>query len=109
MTAALTNALSKGAPTNGCAHSQGCSILYTLKGWPRFPSAEMSESMCGNPNRRLSHGGFVVGDFALRPGPPSRGREALRTGRGGVLRDPGHGCGGQFVPADARIHSHSLP
>ena len=33
----------------------------------RIPRAEMSEFIRDNPNRRLSHAGVAIGDFALDP------------------------------------------
>ena len=35
------------------------------------------------------------------PGPPSRRRQAVRSGDGVALLDSGHGGGRQFVPANA--------
>ena len=44
-----------------------------------------------NPNRRLSHAGVAIGDFALDPRPSSRGRQAVRFGDGVALLDLGNG------------------
>jgi membrane-associated phospholipid phosphatase len=79
---------------------QGCSVLRTLKGRWGFPTARMCESIGDNPNRRLSHAGLTVGDFALDPGPSSRRRQAVRSGDRVALRHSRHGCGGQFLPAN---------
>ena len=47
--------------------SQGRSVLRSVTGDLGFPRAEMSESIRDNPNRRLSHAGVAIGDFALDP------------------------------------------
>ena len=46
---------------------QGRSVLRSVTGDLGFPRAEMSESIRDNPNRRLSHAGVAIGDFALDP------------------------------------------
>ena len=56
---------------------QGSSVLRFVTGDLGFPRAEMSESIRDNPNRRLSHAGVAIGDFALDPRPSSRGRQAV--------------------------------
>ena len=61
---------------------QGRSVLRSVTGDLGFPRAEMSESIRDNPNRRLSHAGVAIGDFALDPRPSSRGRQAARFGDG---------------------------
>ena len=48
-------------------HRQGRSVLRSVTGDLGFPRAEMSESIRDNPNRRLSHAGVAIGDFALDP------------------------------------------
>ena len=45
----------------------------------------MSKFIRDNPNRRLSHAGVAIGDFALDPRPSSRGRQAVRFGDGVAL------------------------
>ena len=47
--------------------NQGRSVLRSVTGDLGFPRAEMSESIRDNPNRRLSHAGVAIGDFALDP------------------------------------------
>ena len=47
--------------------TQGRSVLRSVTGDLGFPRAEMSESIRDNPNRRLSHAGVAIGDFALDP------------------------------------------
>src|ERR1017187_9181672 len=59
---------------------QGCSVLRTLRGRWGFPAARMCESIGDNPNRRLSHVGVAIGDFAFDPGPPARRGQAFRSG-----------------------------
>ena len=49
------------------ASGQGRSVLRSVTGDLGFPRAEMSESIRDNPNRRLSHAGVAIGDFALDP------------------------------------------
>ena len=46
---------------------QGRSVLRSVTGDLGFPRAEMSKSIRDNPNRRLSHAGVAIGDFALDP------------------------------------------
>ena len=46
---------------------QGRSVLRSVTGDLGFPRAEMSEFIRDNPNRRLSHAGVAIGDFALDP------------------------------------------
>ena len=40
----------------------------------------MCKSIGDNPNRRLSHVGVAIGDFAFEPGPPARRGQAFRSG-----------------------------
>ena len=47
--------------------NQGRSVLRSVTGDLGFPRAEMSEFIRDNPNRRLSHAGVAIGDFALDP------------------------------------------
>src|SRR5277367_6509526 len=80
---------------------QGRSVLRSVTGDLGFPRAEMSESIRDNPNRRLSHAGVAIGDFALDPRPSSRGRQAVRFGDGVALLDLGNGSRRQLLPANA--------
>jgi hypothetical protein len=79
---------------------QGCSVLRTLRGGWGFPATRMCESIGDNPNRRLSHVGVAIGDFAFDPGPPARRGQAFRSGGRAAVRHSRHGCGGQFLPAN---------
>src|SRR5271168_2444283 len=81
--------------------TQGRSVLRSVTGDLGFPRAEMSESIRDNPNRRLSHAGVAIGDFALDPRPSSRGRQAVRFGDGVALLDLGNGSRRQLLPANA--------
>src|SRR5271166_2131026 len=81
--------------------AQGRSVLRSVTGDLGFPRAEMSESIRDNPNRRLSHAGVAIGDFALDPRPSSRGRQAVRFGDGVALLDLGDGRRRQLLPANA--------
>src|ERR1017187_4271615 len=80
---------------------QGCLVLWTLKADLGFPKRKMSESMRGNPNRRLPHARVATGDFAVDPRPSSRRRQAVRSGHGAALRHSRHGRRSQFVSANA--------
>ena len=80
---------------------QGRSVLRSVTGDLGFPRAEMSKSIRDNPNRRLSHAGVAIGDFALDPRPSSRGRQAVRFGDGVALLDLGNGSRRQLLPANA--------
>ena len=51
----------------GALQLAGRSVLRSVTGDLGFPRAEMSESIRDNPNRRLSHAGVAIGDFALDP------------------------------------------
>jgi hypothetical protein len=66
----------------------------------------MSESIRDNPNQRLLDADVAFGDFAHDPGPQASGRQAVRSGDGVALRDPGHGSERQLVPANAFIRAH---
>src|SRR5271157_5093897 len=87
--------------TGGEPQRQGRSVLRSVTGDLGFPRAEMSESIRDNPNRRLSHAGVAIGDFALDPRPSSRGRQAVRFGDGVALLDLGDGRRRQLLPANA--------
>ena len=64
----LTPVLQKSPPqTEWAGACQGRSVLRSVTGDLGFPRAEMSESIRDNPNRRLSHAGVAIGDFALDP------------------------------------------
>src|SRR5271163_3677311 len=80
---------------------QGRSVLRSVTCDLGFPRAEMSESIRDNPNRRLSHAGVAIGDFALDSRPSSRGRQAVRFGDGVALLDLGDGRRRQLLPANA--------
>ena len=80
---------------------QGRSVLRSVTGDLGFPRAEMSKSIRDNPNRRLSHAGVAIGDFALDPRPSSRGRQAVRFGDGVAIFDLGNGRRRQLLPANA--------
>src|SRR5579863_8698137 len=83
------------------ATEQGRSVLRSVTGDLGFPRVEMSESIRDNPNRRLSHAGVAIGDFALDPRPSSRGRQAVRFGDGVAIFDLGNGSRRQLLPANA--------
>src|SRR5271163_3555699 len=85
----------------GASAGQGRSVLRSVTCDLGFPRAEMSESIRDNPNRRLSHAGVAIGDFALDPRPSSRGRQAVRLGDGVALLDLGDGRRRQLLPANA--------
>ena len=65
----LTTAPYRQVPVPGqpAVNEQGRSVLRSVTGDLGFPRAEMSESIRDNPNRRLSHAGVAIGDFALDP------------------------------------------
>jgi hypothetical protein len=96
--AAVYNAI--GVRLRALPMTQGCSVLRTLRGGWGFPATRMCESIGDNPNRRLSHVGVAIGDFAFDPGPPARRGQAFRSGDRVALRHSRHGCGGQFLPAN---------